>query len=282
MPPNPVTDKLANWQPDADTNDTNQPTNSTLMSDGQPGDLDGELRRIKSEVRGESINKSWERWLGMLSSSQPGSPIVFNYQSTAQFVTNEIPQRFNLYVGRRVKVIQGGGAFYGTVTGTAYVAPNTVVNVTMDAGVLLSNPITEVQFGPELTSTPEANLMLQNKCGINIAAGSLVVPSTAFDNAVALVPGAATRLPILIALDFLYIDEVGRFKSAGLVSVVNVNSACVRGRYLVSAAANNVNAQDTGSDSGQPMPYGTFAQSLSSTVAAGTVSALLFGKTHQP
>src|SRR5215831_10904067 len=204
MPPNPVTDKLTQWQNDADTNDTNQPVNSTLMSDGQPGDLDGELRRIKSEVRQESLTKSWERWLGLLSVSQPNSLIVFNYNGPNQFVTNESPTRMRLFPGRRVRILDAGGEKFGTIWSVVYVAPNTAIACDLDGGLSLTAPITEVQFGVDGASTPAVlPFLLQNKAGLTLGPGMIVVPSTVYDSAVALVPQAATSAPILVAVDYI-------------------------------------------------------------------------------
>ena len=52
---NPVVDDLQGWKDDADAADTNLPISATQMGTGQAGELAGELRRIKSEMKGLEI-----------------------------------------------------------------------------------------------------------------------------------------------------------------------------------------------------------------------------------
>ena len=151
--PDSVTDTLVNWQPDASTNDSNLPQPLTPMGTGDSGDLAGELRRIKSEVRGISIAMSWERWLGLKNLAGTGN-IAFTFVGVSQFTVNDnfvAPNRNVAVVGRKVRSMQPtgpAGFITGTISGATFSSPNTLVTVSWDAGVL-SNTFTEIQFGPE-------------------------------------------------------------------------------------------------------------------------------------
>ena len=124
------------------------------MGDGQPGDLDGELRRIKSEIRAESLIKSWERWKGLLNLA--GSDFVaFTFSDGTHFNVNDNLTHTNrrvAVVGRRVKAILSGCTIYGTIVSASFSTPFTSVAVLWDSGALDAT-LTEVQFGVEDRAT---------------------------------------------------------------------------------------------------------------------------------
>lgn len=69
-----VTDRLfeypagiASWQNDAGSTDTNEPQDGDLMTFDSTTALAGNLRRVKSEVRGLSVNSGWINYLGLTS-----------------------------------------------------------------------------------------------------------------------------------------------------------------------------------------------------------------------
>ncbi len=154
---NPVTDSLTSWQPDADTTDTNQPVNSTVMSDGAPGDLDGELRRIKSEIRAESILKSFERWLGIKNLAGTGN-VAFTFVNPTTFTVNDDFVNAARYVavrGRMFKAYGPGGAYIGSgwVAAASFGSPNTTVTVLM-ADNPLNATLSEIVFGVDPAAVP--------------------------------------------------------------------------------------------------------------------------------
>lgn len=152
---NPVTDNILNWQIDADAGDTNQPTSATAIGTGTVGDLAGELRRIKSEVRGESTTKSWERWKGLKNLAGTGD-IAFTFVNGTTFTVND---NFTLspglrpvaIVGRRVRGWIASGLIYGTISSASWSSPNTTIVVAWDSGALDATLI-EIFFGLEANS----------------------------------------------------------------------------------------------------------------------------------
>lgn len=147
---NPVTDALDDWQNDADAGDTNLPVDGTAMGTGQPGDLDGEFRRVKSEIRAESIIKSWERWLGLKNLAASGN-IAFTYSSGTVFTVNDnftSASRLVAVLGRRVRALLSGSTVYGTITAASFSSPTTTITVAWDSGSMDAT-LTEVQFGVE-------------------------------------------------------------------------------------------------------------------------------------
>jgi hypothetical protein len=149
---NSVIDRLTDWQNDADSVDTNLPNNATAMGDGQPGDLDGEFRRVKSEIRDLSLNMSWERWRGLRNVAGTGV-IAFSYASANSFTVNDnfaVPGRNVATVGRRVKIFLSGVTLYGTITGASGGTTTTIL-VALDSGSLDAS-LFEVQFGTESKS----------------------------------------------------------------------------------------------------------------------------------
>lgn len=146
---NPVSDRLTSWQFDADGADTNLPVAGTSIGLGTAGDLAGELRRIKSELRGESLNKGWEVWKGITNLAATG-PIAFTYATTATFTVNDnLLARGVAITGRRVRAILSGSTIYGTITAASFSAPNTVVSVAWDGNGALNATLSDVNFGLE-------------------------------------------------------------------------------------------------------------------------------------
>jgi len=147
---NSVVDKLTDWQNDADSLDTNLPTNVTNMGDNQPGDLDGEFRRVKSEMRDMSLAMSWERWKGLTNLASTG-PIAFTYVSAQVFTVNDnftATNRNVAIVGRRVKALLTGSTLYGTIKSATFSTPDTTITCQWDSGSL-DVTLSEIQFGPE-------------------------------------------------------------------------------------------------------------------------------------
>jgi hypothetical protein len=155
---NPVTDGIDLWQADADSNDSNLPVDATNIGIGTVGDLTGELRRIKSEIRSLSLHMSWEKWLGVRNlagtanvtfTSVPGQPTIFVVNDN--FITST---RNVALIGRRVRGIQGSGSnVWGTITGATYFPAQNTTNVAvlLDFGAF-DPTLQEVQFGVEQQS----------------------------------------------------------------------------------------------------------------------------------
>jgi len=148
---NPVVDKLSNWQNDADSADTNAPVFSTRLGTGEAGDLGGELRRLKSELRSLSLSMTWEHWLGLKNLAATGN-VAFTYVGATQFRVNDnftASNRNVATVGRRVKACITGSTLYGTISAATFSTPNTTITVVWDSGAL-DNTLTEIMFGPEI------------------------------------------------------------------------------------------------------------------------------------
>lgn len=153
--PNTVLDGILDWQPDASTADTNLPVAATSIGQGTPGDLAGELRRIKSELRGDSLLKSWERWKGLLNLAATG-PVAFTFSTATTFLVNDNfvgASRPVAILGRRVAAILSGSTIYGTIVAAAFASPNTTVTVQWDSGALDAT-LTEIQFGIQQQTVP--------------------------------------------------------------------------------------------------------------------------------
>jgi hypothetical protein len=120
------------------------------MDDGQPGDLDGEFRRIKSEIRALSILMSWERWKGLKNLAGTGN-IAFTFVNATQFTVNDDFLNVNrnvAVIGRRVKASITGSTLYGSISAASFSSPNTTITVVWDSGSLDAT-LSEVQFGSE-------------------------------------------------------------------------------------------------------------------------------------
>lgn len=309
---NPVTDNLANWQNDADSLDTNQPNNATAMGDGQAGDLDGEFRRVKSEIRAESLIKSWERWKGLKNNVSPAGNIAFTFSSGTVFTINDnflTATRMVAVVGRRVRALLSGSTIYGTITVATFSNPTTTVTVLWDSGAM-DGTLSEIQFGAELRSiggvqnvsvspvpptihqiwrfngtlmvpSNEVGIVfLTNRTGGALAAGDVVTIDVSNDNSVVLGDTASTRKQLLVSLDAPANLATGRFLAN--IAPVNVTGAVVRGNYLVKSVTSLL-AADSLVAHGDLVgaPEGAFAIAVSSTAGpgAGVVYAVLLGQT---
>jgi len=178
---NPVVDTLVDWQNDSSSTDSNLPVAATSIGIGTAGDLTGELRRIKSEIRDLSINMSWERWKG-LKNLTGAVNITFTYVSATSFTVNDnfLSANRNVAVlNRRVKAILSTGYIYGRIISASFVAPNTGIGVVWDSGALDAT-LTEVQFGLELRSSSYPVIMLDNGVQGNFAQISNTATETAF------------------------------------------------------------------------------------------------------
>jgi hypothetical protein len=150
------------------------------MGDGQAGDLDGELRRIKSEVRRESLNKSWERWLGVKNLAGTGN-VAFTFVSTNVFTVNDDFVGINravAYWGRKVRAFGSGGFLgLGSIIGYSYVAPNTTITVQWDPGSSMDATLTEVQFGPHpgSASIPASNPLFPQATASVVVTGQMAL-----------------------------------------------------------------------------------------------------------
>lgn len=136
---NPVTDGITEWADDANTTDSNTPAGASSMSPGGATELAGELRRIKSEVRGESVNKGWERWKGLYGTLNFIDATHFSLSGN-QFTTNGGP----VEITRRIKVTQTSGTAYCVIVDASFGAGVTTVTV---IGTALDAGLSEVQFG---------------------------------------------------------------------------------------------------------------------------------------
>ena len=281
---NPVTEQLTDWLNDAPTGDTNLPNSSSNAAIGSSQDLSGNLRLLKSVIRDEGINKSWERWKGLKNLANSAN-IAFTYVSATQFSVNDSfidPARTVAVIGRRVKATLSGSTIYGTIVATAFTTVTTIT-VTWDSGALDAT-LSEVQFGPELRSLDqEQPQLLTNRTGVTLGVGDVVAPSASNDSSV-IDAQSDQSLQYLVTLGSVPNAAVGAFKSAGIV-LLNVNGAVTRGHYLKKhAASGTYKAADSGTaaGSGTKAPDGSFAIALDSIGSTGQIKALLLGATVTP
>jgi len=121
------------------------------MDDGQSGDLDGELRLIKSEIKGTVENLSWERWKGERNLADTAN-VAFTFSTATVFTVNDDfvgASRAVAILGRRVRANITGSVLYGTITVASFSSPTTTVTVVWDSGAMDAT-LTEISFGPEL------------------------------------------------------------------------------------------------------------------------------------
>lgn len=152
---NPVLESLISFQADAAGADSNRPTSGDNAGVGQAQEAMGNLRLLKSEMRSESIIKSWERWKG-LKNLAASANIAFTYVSATSFTVNDnftSTSRMVAVVGRRVRAFITGSVIYGTITAAVYSAPNTTFTIVWDSGTF-DNTVTEIQFGNEPRALP--------------------------------------------------------------------------------------------------------------------------------
>lgn len=147
---------ITNWQPDYQTTGSAD-TNSPKGTDSMAGNLDQELREIKSVARQESTNKAWERWLGLTSPASP-SPNPPTFVSGTQFtLTNDWTSASTYYpaicqIGRRIRAFVSAGTIYGYITNLSFSGGLTTVTCIWDSGALDAG-LTEVQFSPIMPSS---------------------------------------------------------------------------------------------------------------------------------
>jgi hypothetical protein len=278
---NPVIENLTSWKNDAAAGDTNLPVAGSNAGTGQAQELAGNIRLLKSELRGVALNASWERWKGARNLAGVAD-IAFLFNGPTQFFVNDdftSASRLVATVGRRVKATIASTTLYGVITAASAVGSLTTVTVLWQSGALDAT-LSEVQFGPELRAVGTTSLMLQNATGVTLGAGQICSPSTTFSGAVSLVDAHATIRPVLVARQATANIAFGEFLSGGLQQV-DVSGAVVFGNYLVSFAAANASAQDSGVSqaAGANPPAGTFGVALAS--GTGLIPALLFGCTIQ-
>lgn len=152
---NPVNESLTSWQPDAATSDSNHPTSNDNAGVGQAHEAMGTVRLLKSEMRAESIIKSWERWLGLKNIAGTGN-VAFTYVSGTVFTVNDDFLNANrnvAVVGRRVRAFVSGAVREGTISASSFSSPSTTITVAWDSGVIDAT-LTEVQFGLAPTAMP--------------------------------------------------------------------------------------------------------------------------------
>lgn len=146
---NPVAEDLSSFQPDHAGNDSNQPVGASNAGIGQSQDVSGNLRLLKSVIRGLSIHMSWERWLGVKNLAGTAN-IAFTFSSGTVFTVNDnfsSSGRNIAVVGRRVRATLAASTIYGTISSAGFTAVTTIT-VVWDSGSL-TNPITEIEFGLE-------------------------------------------------------------------------------------------------------------------------------------
>jgi hypothetical protein len=280
---NPVTEELTDWQNDAAGLDSNAPTAGSNAGIGQAQDLSGNLRLLKSEIRSESLIKSWERWLGLLNLAGSNN-VAFSFVAATQFTVNDDFTNTNrnvAAVGRRVRAFLSGSVIYGTITAANYANPNTTVTVVWDSGSL-DGTLSEVQFGPEVRSLVQAvPVMLTNRSGSTLALGDPAILDASNDASVTQTGTQGSQHQFVVALAAVANLAIGPFASSGLISTLRVIGAVTRGHYLQKAAAGQ--AEDSGIAQGDAVdaPAGAFAVAMSSFAGpgVGAVSALLFGHT---
>lgn len=162
-----VTDnEIYDWINDYDAADAGPPaTNSPIGSDTIGTDLDDQFRNIKSIVRKESLNKSWERWRGLYG--------TLTQLSATQFKVSGAGDQTGIFVvGRRIKAVDSS-TLYGRITASSYSAPDTTVTVALDSGSL-SGSLTEVMLGGIAQSQATRTIQVGHTYTIS---GSIAVPS---------------------------------------------------------------------------------------------------------
>lgn len=146
-----VTDTvITDWEPDFGAADTNTPTATTQFS-SLP--LSDELRNLKSVVRAESVDKQWERWLGIASPWSPSASAP-TYISATSFSLpgNWTAASAGYYpvialVNRRIKATVTAGTVYGSIVSASYAGGITTVTLAMDSGMALDSGLSEVMWG---------------------------------------------------------------------------------------------------------------------------------------
>ena len=282
---NPVNEDLHSWQNDHLTADTNLPAAGSAAGIGDAQDLSGNLRMLKSVIRGVASHLSWERWLGM--KSLVGGQITFAYNTPNIFAVTDnftATGRGVAVVGRRVRGLHSTGTVaWGTISGAVYAAPTTTVTVSLDAGSALAPSLYEVQFGlePAALALAQPQLMI-NRTGYTIGPGWVVSPSNSNDNSVTLPLATQSPHAVFVAASSAPNNGTAQFFTAGLCPAILVVGGCVLGRFLVTTGAGDASAKDSGALSGGTTPpFGAFAIALSGAPGPGgtTIPCMLLGHT---
>jgi hypothetical protein len=146
------------WQPDAGGADTNHPISLTdFMQEAAADDLAGWVRFIESTIRGEGLNKQWERWLGVSPPFAPSAsaPVFVNgtqFQLSGDWTSGSAGFYPPIAVlGRRVRalVTAAPDGIFGTITASSFAGAVTTVTVGWDSGSLDAG-LSEVMFGVPL------------------------------------------------------------------------------------------------------------------------------------
>jgi len=147
---NPVTDQLDVWKNDSTGNDTNLPAVGAAMGTGQVAELAGELRLLKSEIKGAVETLSWERWKGERNLADTAN-VAFTFSTATVFTINDDfvgATRAVAIVGRRVRATLAASTLYGVITIASFSTPTTTVTVLWDSGAMDAG-LTEIAFGAE-------------------------------------------------------------------------------------------------------------------------------------
>ena len=282
---NPVVESIASWQADATGADSNLPNSNSNAGIGTSQDLSGNLRLLKSEMRAQTLNKSWEIWLGLKNLANTAN-IAFTYITQAQFSVNDSfvdPTRNVAVVGRRVKAILAGSTIYGTIVAAVFTTVTTIT-VTWDSGALDAT-LSDVQFGPEprARSVYDATSQLfLNAVGGPLTKGDVVTVNPSGDDSVVSTQDRSRQY--VVALQNVPTGQFGEFRSVGRV-IINVNGPVTRGHYLVKDAAPSQLAVDSTVDSGggNKAPDGAFAVAMTPSFGGiQSIVALLLGSTVTP
>lgn len=155
--PDPVKDTLPEWKPDAGSADTNepQPTSSTLYTSSTA--IDGEFRRIKSEMRSQTLEPQWVRYTIVPENVDQLDPPDNTPITVVSGGDADTPAEISLpgdwtglvAIDQRVQAWVNNTPFYGKITDVALPGPgggNTIIRVLMDSGQSLSACI-ELRMG---------------------------------------------------------------------------------------------------------------------------------------
>lgn len=279
---NSVIEDLRDWQPDATGNDSNLPTSGSNAGAGQNQDLAGNLRLLKSEIRAESLIKSWERWTGLRNVANTAD-IVFTFLDSTHIVVNDnftAEPRLVAFVGRKVRALLSGSVIFGTITAVAFAGGFTSMEVLWDSGALDAT-ITEAQFGPDTRSVSiPSGLLLTNATGGALSKGQVVVYHTANPLSVQGEFVLASQRQMLVARYDVASATIGEFITHGVAAII-VNGAVTAGNYLIKD--NSASAKDSGvaQGSGVEPPTGAFAVAMDTNAGGGfnLIAANLFGYT---
>lgn len=141
--PNPVTETLADWKDDSAGADSNLPAGASSMLPGSSTELAGELRNIKSNTRGMSLDLQWEIWAGPAGYGT-ANPI---YVSPTSF-TLPGDQRLSgggpVQGARAIRATLGSGYVYAYIINDVF--SSGVTTVTLGTAVL-DGTLSQVDFG---------------------------------------------------------------------------------------------------------------------------------------